>query len=124
MKRTHQYTWKGTDNAVKLYELLRITLGNDYNSWHKNKDYKDALQLAHEVIFGYEDKVKDIHKKGLDVQVTFLTGNKHQAHWRVKRMPQYVQAVLWAYDAKVIDATTRDRYINEITTAALEKLGK
>lgn len=119
MKQAKVYAWKGTDNAKKLYQLLQTMCGNDYTQWHKHADYGTALQMAHNKIFGFSDVVVDITRKGLDVQVCFLTGTNNKPHWAVKRLPQYVSAVLAAYDAEVIDRAKRDRLIEGMMKAAV-----
>lgn len=89
------------NNRTRFFELCRASLGNNFNDWIKNPNYRDVEKLAHTSIYG-KSLTTYQPRKALELQVCFLIQAPKQLKNRGKRQMSYEQAVTSAIDAGVV----------------------
>lgn len=95
-----QITPSGTNAGTALLQLLKTTLGADYEKWKTDSRYDQVLQFAHEVIFNDTGK----YRGGLKLRPEFLFRAKHQTSDTKRGHPCYNDVLIDALAAGVISA--------------------
>ena len=95
-----QITPAGVCAGVAFLQLLKTTLGTDYEKWETHRRYDDVLQFAHEFIFEETGK----YREGLKLRPKFLIRAKLQTKETKEDHRCYKDVFIDALGAGVITA--------------------